>query len=275
MYIGCHLSTSKGFKNMGKVALEIGANTFQFFTRNPRGGKARKLDLKDIEGLKKIMEENDFGPLLAHAPYTLNMCSQKEETREFAKMIFTDDLERLEQLPCSLYNFHPGSHTGQGVDKGIELILEILNDVVKEEHTTTILLEAMAGKGTEVGRSFEELKRIIDGTKYPQKFGVVLDTCHIYSAGYDIVNDLDGVLEKFDEILGLDKLKAIHLNDSKMPFNSNKDRHECIGEGTIGLDGIINLINHPKLKNIPLLLETPNELEGYEREIKLLKDLKK
>ncbi|PAB60753.1 deoxyribonuclease IV [Anaeromicrobium sediminis] len=275
MYIGCHLSTSKGFKNMGKVALEIGANTFQFFTRNPRGGKARKLDLKDIEGLKKIMEENNFGPLLAHAPYTLNMCSQKEETREFAKMIFADDLERLEQLPCSLYNFHPGSHTGQGADKGIELILEILNDVVKEEHTTTILLEVMAGKGSEVGRTFEELKRIIDGTKYPEKFGVCLDTCHIYSSGYDIVNDLDGVLEEFDEILGLDRLKAIHLNDSKMPFNSNKDRHECIGEGTIGLDAIINIINHPKLKDIPLLLETPNEIEGYAREIKLLKDLKK
>lgn len=275
MYIGCHLSTSKGFKKMGETALEIKANTFQFFTRNPRGGKAKKLDKKDIDGLKKIMEENNFGPLLAHAPYTLNMCSQTEATREFAKIAFADDLDRLEEIPCTLYNFHPGSHTGQGVDKGIELILEIINDVLKEEHTTTVLLEAMAGKGTEVGRNFEELKRIIDGARFPDKIGVCLDTCHIYSAGYDIVENLEGVLKSFDEIIGLEKLKAIHLNDSKMPFDSNKDRHEKIGEGTIGLEAIKNIINHPKLKDIPFFLETPNELEGYAKEIELLRSLKK
>lgn len=271
--IGSHLSTAKGFENMGKQALEMGANTFQFFTRNPRGGKAKKLDEKDIRKLEKLMDENNFAPILAHAPYTLNMCSSSEDTREFAKMIFKDDLERLEKIPCSLYNFHPGSHTGQGVEKGIELIAQILNEVITEDITTTILLEAMAGKGTEIGRSFEELKAIIDEVHFKEKIGVCIDTCHIFCAGYDIVNDLDGVLEKFDEIIGLDKLKAIHLNDSIMPFNSNKDRHAGLGEGLIGLDALYRIVTHPSLKHLPFFLETPYDIDGHIREIILLKDM--
>lgn len=269
--IGCHLSTSKGYEKMGKVALEIGANTFQFFTRNPRGGRAKALDPVDLEKLKKIMDEHHFAPLLAHAPYTLNMCSKDEKTRDFAKMMFADDLNRMEQLPCTLYNFHPGSHTGQGVEKGIHLITEILNEVMFEGMTTVVLLETMSGKGSEIGKTFEEIRDIINGVELHQQMGVCLDTCHIYSAGYDIVNDLDGVLEKFDDIIGLNRLKAIHLNDSMTPFNSHKDRHACIGEGEIGLEAIMNLVNHPKLKDIPFLLETPNEIEGYEKEIVLLK----
>ncbi|WP_425449650.1 deoxyribonuclease IV [Dethiothermospora halolimnae] len=273
MIIGSHLSTAKGFKNMGKVAVAMKANTFQFFTRNPRGGKARKLDEKDIRGLKEIMDENNFGPILAHAPYTLNMCSKTDKTRDFARIAFKDDLERLEKLPCSLYNFHPGSHTGQGVEKGIEQIVEILNETIKEDTTTTILLEAMAGKGTEIGRNFEELKKIIDGVNYKGKMGVCIDTCHIFAAGYDIVNDLDGVLEEFDSIIGLDRLKGIHLNDSMKPFGSNKDRHAPIGEGEIGFDAIVNIVTHPKLKNLPFYLETPNDIEGYKREIEMLRKI--
>jgi deoxyribonuclease-4 len=272
--IGCHLSTAKGYEKMGKVALEIGANTFQFFTRNPRGGRAKALDPIDIEKLKNLMDEHNFAPLLAHAPYTLNMCSKDAKTRDFAKMMFADDLNRMEQLPCTLYNFHPGSHTGQGVEKGIYLITEILNEVMFEGMTTFVLLETMSGKGSEIGRTFEEIRAIIDGVKLDQQIGVCLDTCHIYSAGYDIVNDLDGVLEKFDELIGLNRLKAIHLNDSLKPFNSHKDRHACIGEGEIGLEAIVNLVNHPKLKDIPFLLETPNEIEGYAKEIELLKNQK-
>lgn len=273
--IGSHLSTSKGFKNMGKVALGMGANTFQFFTRNPRGGKAKKLDEKDIDGLREIMKEHNFAPLLAHAPYTLNMCSKNPDTREFAKFAFTDDLERLKKLPCHLYNFHPGSHTGQGEEEGIAQIAEILNDVITEDITTNILLETMSGKGSEIGRSFDEISKIIERVHFSEKMGVCLDTCHIFSAGYDIVNNLEGVLEEFDKKIGLKRLKAIHLNDSMMPFNSNKDRHAGIGEGSIGLEAIVSIITHPKLKDLPFFLETPYDVEGHAKEIELLKDILK
>ena len=269
--IGCHLSTTKGYENMGKEALKIGANTFQYFTRNPRGGKAKDINEKDILALRKLMEENNFAKILAHAPYTLNGCSADESTREFASEMMADDLERLKYLPTSLYNFHPGSHVKQGVDVGINYIVEMLNKVLKPEHTTIVLLETMAGKGTEVGRTFEEIAEIISRVELKEKMGVCLDTCHVYDAGYDIVNDLDGVLEEFDRIIGLDRLHAIHLNDSKNPFNSHKDRHEKIGEGEIGFEAIKKIINHPNLKNIPFFLETPNELDGYAKEIEMLK----
>ncbi|WP_343009618.1 deoxyribonuclease IV [Clostridium celatum] len=269
--IGCHLSTTKGFKNMGKEALSIGANTFQFFTRNPRGGKAKDINENDINELLTIMKENNFAKILAHAPYTLNGCSADENTRKFATEMMADDLVRMEYLPNNLYNFHPGSHVKQGVDVGINYIVEMLNTVLKPEQTTTVLLETMAGKGTEIGRSFEEISEIINRVELKDHLGVCLDTCHVYDAGYDIVNDLDNVLEEFDKIIGLDRLKAIHLNDSKNPFSSHKDRHEKIGEGSLGLDGISKIINHPKLKHLPFFLETPNELDGYKNEIELLK----
>ena len=269
--IGCHLSTTKGYENMGKEAIKIGANTFQYFTRNPRGGKAKDINEKDILALRKLMEENKFAKILAHAPYTLNGCSADESTRQFATEMMADDLERLKYLPTSLYNFHPGSHVKQGVDLGINYIVEMLNKVLKPEHTTIVLLETMAGKGTEVGRTFEEIAEIISRVELKEKMGVCLDTCHVYDAGYDIVNDLDGVLEEFDRIIGLDRLHAIHLNDSKNPFNSHKDRHEKIGEGEIGFEAIKKIINHPKLKNIPFFLETPNELDGYAKEIEMLR----
>ncbi len=271
--IGCHLSTSKGFENMGKEALQIGGNTFQFFTRNPRGGKAKDINKKDIEAFLKLAKDNNFATILAHAPYTLNACSADERTREFAFEMMSDDLVRMEYVPNSLYNFHPGSHVKQGADVGINYIVELLNKVLKPEQTTTVLLETMAGKGTEVGRSFEEIAEIISRVELKDHMGVCLDTCHVYDAGYDIVNDLDGVLNKFDEIIGLDRLKAIHLNDSKNPFASHKDRHEKIGEGSIGIEAIARIINHPKLKGIPFFLETPNELDGYAKEIELLKGL--
>lgn len=269
--IGCHLSTTKGFKNMGKEALSIGANTFQFFTRNPRGGKAKDIAEKDINGLLEIMKENNFAKILAHAPYTLNGCSADENTRKFATEMMADDLVRMEYLPHNLYNFHPGSHVKQGVDTGIDYIVQMLNTVLKPEQTTTVLLETMAGKGTEIGRSFEEIAQIIERVELKDHLGVCLDTCHVYDAGYDIVNDLDNVLEEFDRIIGLDRLKAIHLNDSKNPFNSHKDRHEKIGEGSLGLEGISRIINHPKLKHLPFFLETPNELDGYKNEIEVLR----
>ena len=269
--IGCHLSTTKGYENMGKEALKIGANTFQYFTRNPRGGKAKDINEKDILALRKLMEENNFAKILAHAPYTLNGCSADESTREFASEMMADDLERLKYLPTSLDNFHPVSHVKQGVDVGINYIVEMLNKVLKPEHTTIVLLETMAGKGTEVGRTFEEIAEIISRVELNEKMGVCLDTCHVYDAGYDIVNDLDGVLEEFDRIIGLDRLHAIHLNDSKNPFKSHKDRHEKIGEGEIGFEAIKRIINHPKLRNIPFFLETPNELDGYAKEIEMLK----
>lgn len=269
--IGCHLSTTKGFENMGKEALEIGANTFQFFTRNPRGGKAKDIDMKDMEGLLKLAKENNFATILAHAPYTLNACSADERTREFAREMMEDDLRRMELMPNNLYNFHPGSHVKQGVEVGINYIVELLNNVLREDQTTTVLLETMAGKGSEVGRTFEEIAEIISRVNLKEKMGVCLDTCHIYDAGYDIVNNLDGVLEEFDRVIGLDRLKAIHLNDSKNPFKSHKDRHEKIGEGFLGIDAITNIINHPKLKHLPFFLETPNELDGYAKEIELLR----
>lgn len=270
--IGCHLSSSKGFKHMGKEALSIEANTFQFFSRNPRGSKAKAVDKKDADGLNEIASSNHFAPILAHAPYTLNACSSDAGLREFAKKTMASDLEIMEFIPNNLYNFHPGSHVGQGVDIAIEYISGMLNEILKEEYKTTILLETMSGKGSEVGASFEEIRRIIDRVELNHKLGVCLDTCHIYSAGYNIVEDLDGVLEQFDKIIGLDRLKAVHLNDSMMPFNSRKDRHEKIGKGTIGLDAIIKFINHPKLSHLPYYLETPNEIDGYAAEIKLLRE---
>lgn len=273
--IGCHLSTTKGFENMGKEALMIGANTFQFFTRNPRGGKAKDIDEKDVKALLDLMNNNGFVKILAHAPYTLNACSADEKTRNFAKEMMKDDLRRMEYFPGNLYNFHPGSHVKQGVEAGINYIVEMLNEVIEPEQTTKVLLETMAGKGTEVGRSFEEIAEIISKVKLNDHLGVCLDTCHVYDAGYDIVNNLDEVLDEFDRIIGLDRLYAIHLNDSKNPFKSHKDRHEKIGEGSIGLDAIGKIINHPKLRNLPFFLETPNEIEGYAKEIKILKGLYK
>ncbi len=271
MHIGCHLMVSKGYENMGKVALEIGANVFQFFTRNPRGGKAKALDLEDVEKLRVLMKENDFGPLLAHAPYTMNMASYKEDTWEFAKRTLADDLKRLEDIPCSLYTFHPGSHTGKGYDYGIERIATGLNEVFTGNENTLILLETMSGKGTEIGYTFEQLRAIMDKVKYSEMLGVTLDTCHVFSAGYDIVNDLDNVLEQFDNIIGIDQLKAIHLNDSMKEFNSRKDRHAGIGEGTIGLEAIVKIITHPQLKDLPFYLETPYDPEGHRKEMELLK----
>ncbi|MBO5178889.1 MAG: deoxyribonuclease IV [Clostridia bacterium] len=270
--IGCHLSASKGYAHMAKEAISINANTFQFFTRNPRGGTAKDISEKDIEEFNKLAKENSFVKILAHAPYTINICSANEDTRKFGIDTMKDDLMRMEYTPNNLYNFHPGSHVNQGVEVGINLIIEALNDILKPEQTTTVLLETMAGKGSEIGRSFEEIKQIIDGVKLNEKLGVCLDTCHVYDAGYDIVNDLEGVLNKFDEVIGLDRLKAIHINDSKNPFSSHKDRHEKIGEGSLGLDAFVRIINHPKLRELPFFLETPNELDGYANEIKILKE---
>lgn len=273
MKIGCHLSSSKGFLHMGKEAVSIGANTFQFFTRNPRGSKAKPVDPKDAQALMEFMKENQFAVILAHAPYTLNACSDKENTREFAWMTMKDDLERMEYLPGNMYNFHPGSHVGQGMEQGIQYISQMLNDILKEEQTTTVLLETMAGKGTEVGGKFEELNAIIDRVELEKYMGICMDTCHVYDAGYDIVNHLDDVLEEFDRIIGMKRLKAIHLNDSKNPFASHKDRHEKIGEGSLGLEAMERIINHPQLKHLPFYLETPNELPGYAKEIALLSDI--
>ncbi|MEG0076119.1 MAG: deoxyribonuclease IV [Eubacterium sp.] len=271
--IGPHISIAKGFKKAGEAAVSIGANTFQFFTRNPRGGHAKAIDPKDAEGLLAIMEANDFGSLLAHAPYTLNMASASADTRDFAERAFKEDLERLEQLPCHLYNFHPGSHVNQGSEKGIELILDILNRNMVPNQKTTVLLEAMSGKGSEIGRDFEELKMIIDGVTEKDKIGVCIDTCHIFSGGYDIVNDLEGVLEKFDKVVGLGYLKALHLNDSLMPFSSHKDRHQKIGFGTIGVDTFMAIVKHPALKDKPFFLETPQDkFEDYSKEIMLLRN---
>lgn len=270
--IGCHLSTSKGYESMGKDAINIGANTFQFFTRNPRGSKAKEIDVKDVRALLKLISENNFAKILGHAPYTLNACSADERTREFALEVMEDDLRRMEYTPNNFYNFHPGSHVKQGVEVGIKFIIDALNTIINEDQTTIVLLETMAGKGTEIGSKFEELKQIIDGVKLKDKIGVCLDTCHVYDAGYDIVNDLDGVLKEFDKVIGLDNLYAIHLNDSKNPFASKKDRHETIGEGTIGLEAILRIINHPKLYKLPFFLETPNELDGHAKEIKILRE---
>ncbi|MBE5806238.1 MAG: deoxyribonuclease IV [Clostridiales bacterium] len=274
--IGCHLSASKGFENMGKEALKINANTFQFFTRNPRGGQAKEIDKNDVDKLLNIMENSKFAKLLAHAPYTLNLCSADKGIREFAKNTMKDDLRRMEYLPGNMYNFHPGSHVGQGIEVGIDYIVEALNEILDNNQTTTVLLETMAGKGSEVGSKFEELKEIIDRVKLDNKLGVCLDTCHVHDAGYDIVNDLDGVLDEFDRIIGLDRLKAIHINDSMNSFGAHKDRHQKIGDGYIGIEAFERIINHPKLKDLPFYLETPHDdIMGYAKEIEILRKLYK
>ena len=269
--IGCHLSVSKGFLHMAQEAVSIGANTFQFFTRNPQGGQGKEWDKADIASYTDFAEKNNFSKILAHAPYTLNPCSKDEKTREFAKIVMTDDLRKMEMIPGNMYNFHPGSHTGIGVESGIAYISNLLNEVLKPEMTTKVLLETMSGKGSEIGRSFDELAEIISRVKLKEKMGVCLDTCHVYSAGYDIVSSLEKVLTEFDKIIGIDCLHAIHLNDSKMPFASNKDRHEMIGNGTIGLNSILDIINDNRLKNMVFVLETPNDIQGYAKEIKLLR----
>lgn len=269
--IGCHLSTSDGFGAMGRTALDIGATTFAFFTRNPRGGKAKVIDPDDVAALRALMEKNGFGKLVAHAPYTMNLCSAKAVTVDFARRAMADDLVRMESLPGNYYNFHPGSHVKQGAERGIELICEGLNEVLEPGIRTTVLLETMAGKGTEVGRSFEELARIIDGAEHDELLGVCLDTCHVWDGGYDVVGDLDGVLDEFDRVIGLDRLRALHLNDSKNPCGSHKDRHERIGEGCIGAEAFRAVVTNPRLRDLPMILETPNELPGYAAEISLLR----
>ena len=271
LHIGAHLSCSKGFEKMGKDALLIKADTFQFFTRNPQGGKAKDIDANDIQKFLELAGQNHFAPIVAHAPYTLNLCSDNLKTREFAELVFKDDLKRMEYVPNNYYNFHPGSHVGQGTGVAIEMIARLLNQVLSDTQSTIVLLETMSGKGSEVGSTFEELQEIISRVDFKNKIGVCMDTCHVYSAGYDIKEDLDGVLEKFDKIIGLDKLKAIHLNDSKTSFASHKDRHEKIGFGSLGNEALISFVNHPLLKHLPFVLETPNDLEGWAGEIEFLR----
>ncbi|WP_432645953.1 deoxyribonuclease IV [Mitsuokella sp.] len=272
LHIGCHLSSAKGFLAMGREAVKLDADVFAFFTRNPRGGRAKELDLDVVAAFLAYKEEHGLGTLVAHAPYTMNACAAKENLRVFAHNAMADDLARLEHLPGNLYNFHPGSHVGQGAEKGIELIAGQLNDVIFPEQKTTVLLETMAGKGTEVGRSFEELRAIIDRVEQQDKIGVCLDTCHVWDGGYDIQNHLDEVLTEFDKIIGLDRLKAIHLNDSQNERGSHKDRHARIGEGKIGLEALVRVIRHDALKNLPFILETPNDAAGYAREIAMLRE---
>ena len=272
-YIGCHLSASDGFLAMGRTALSIGANTFQFFTRNPRGSKAKAIDPADVAAFLALAAENGFGTLVAHAPYTINPCSKDERTREFARMTLADDLKRMEYLPGNVYNFHPGSHTGQGMETGIAQIAETLNAILTPELRTTVLLETMSGKGSEVGSRFEELREIIDRVELSDKLGVCLDTCHVSDAGYDIADDPDGVLTEFDRVIGLDRLRAVHVNDSLNPVGSHKDRHARIGEGCLGAEALGRVVRHPALQGLPFVLETPNELPGYAREIALLKEL--
>lgn len=275
LHIGCHLSSTKGFAAMGRTALELGADTFQFFTRNPRGSRAKALDTADAAALSTLLAEKGFAPIVAHAPYILNLCSDKEENRRFAAETMADDLRRLEHIPGQLYNFHPGSHVGQGTERGVELIAQGLNTILRPDQSTTVLLETMAGKGSEVGGRFEELRSILDRVELGEKMGVCLDTCHVHDGGYDIVNDLDGVLEEFDRVIGLERLKAIHLNDSKNPRGAAKDRHECLGRGHIGLEALERIVNHPALRDLPFCLETPNELPGYRAEIELMRSLAK
>ena len=270
--IGCHLSSSKGYLAMGKEALKIDANTFQFFTRNPRGGNAKPLDLEDVSSFLDYARENGINRILAHAPYTLKPCSGDEKLRDFARRTMEDDLQRLEHTPGNYYNFHPGSHVKQGVEQGIAYIADALNQVLKPEQKTIVLLETMAGKGSEVGRNFEELREILDRVEQPGLMGVCLDTCHVWDGGYDIVEHLDEVVGEFDRVIGLGRLKAIHLNDSKNPLGAHKDRHAKIGEGYIGKDALIRIVNHPALKGLPFYLETPNELDGYKAEIALLRE---
>ena len=271
LHIGCHLSCSNGYLAMGKQAVELGADTFQFFTRNPRGGSVKPFDAQDAAALVAFMQERSFAPVLAHAPYTLNACAADASIRDFARRTMREDLERLAHIPTAMLNFHPGSHVKQGADMGVKLIAQMLDEVYTSELPTTVLLETMSGKGSEVGRNFEELRAIMDSAKAGDRLGVCLDTCHVYDGGYDIVNRLDDVLEEFDRIVGLPRLKAIHMNDSKNPFASHKDRHEKIGEGSIGLEAMVRIINHPQLRHLPFYLETPNELPGYAQEIALLR----
>ena len=271
LHIGCHLSSSKGFAAMGRQALDMGADTFQFFTRNPRGSRAKALDLEDIQTLRALLTAHGFAPLVAHAPYTLNLCGAAEENRAFARDTMADDLCRLEHLPGQYYNFHPGSHVGQGIEAGIALIAEGLNAILRPGQSTTVLLETMAGKGSEVGGRFEELREILDRVEHADQVGVCLDTCHVWDAGYDIAGDLDGVLTEFDRVIGLSRLKAIHLNDSCNVLGSRKDRHACIGAGCIGLEALVRVVRHPALRDLPFCLETPNDIPGYTAEIALLR----
>lgn len=272
MLIGNHLSASKGYAAMGKAALALDANTFAFFTRNPRGGKAKEIDEKDVEKFLNFAKEHEFGKIVAHAPYTMNLCAAKEDIRSFSKEMLLDDLKRMEYTPYNYYNFHPGSHVGQGAETGIALIAEALNEALKPEQTTTVLLETMAGKGTEVGRTFEELREILDRVELNDKMGVCLDTCHVWDGGYDIVNDLDGVLNEFDRVIGLERLKAVHFNDSMNECGSHKDRHAKIGEGKIGAEAMRRVVLHPLLEGRPFILETPNDDEGYRREIQMVRE---
>ena len=272
LYIGNHTSSSKGYAAMGRQIVKNGGNTFAFFTRNPRGGNAKAIDPADVAKFQEIAREHEFGKIVAHAPYTLNACAAKENLRDFARNTFSDDLKRMEATPGNYYNFHPGSHVGQGIEVGIQKIAEVLNAVLTEEQTTTVLLETMAGKGSEVGSYFQELRAIMDLVEKRDKLGICLDTCHVWDGGYDIVNDLDGVITEFDRIIGLDHLKAIHLNDSLNPLGSHKDRHARIGEGQIGLDALVRVIRHPALEGKPFILETPNDEEGWTREIALLRE---
>lgn len=270
--IGAHVSIAKGFKKAAQISVDIGANTFQFFSRNPRGGNAKEFNEKDMAAFQKIREENNFGKLLAHAPYTMNLAAANEDTYEFAKMVIREDVKRMDSIGVEYICFHPGSHVGGGVEEGTRKIIEGLNQAITGDENITVLLETMSGKGTEIGRSFEEIRAIIDGVEHNERMGVCMDTCHIFSAGYDIVNDLDGVLDEFDRVIGLDRLKTIHLNDSMMPFGKNKDRHAGIGEGEIGMKALLEVVNHPKLRDIPFFLETPYDDEGHGREITMLKE---
>ena len=270
--IGAHVSIAKGFKKAAQISVDIGANTFQFFSRNPRGGNAKEFNEKDMVAFQKIREENNFGKLLAHAPYTMNLAAANEDTYEFAKMVIREDVKRMDSIGVEYICFHPGSHVGSGVEEGTRKIIEGLNQAITGDENITVLLETMSGKGTEIGRSFEEIRAIIDGVEHNERMGVCMDTCHIFSAGYDIVNDSDGVLDEFDRVIGLDRLKTIHLNDSMMPFGKNKDRHAGIGEGEIGMKALLEVVNHPKLRDIPFFLETPYDDEGHGREIAMLKE---
>ena len=273
IYIGNHVSSSKGYEAMGKQEVALGGDTFAFFTRNPRGGSAKEIKDEDVQRLLTLMKDYSFGPLVAHAPYTMNVCAAKEDIRKFSVEMLKDDIRRMEYLPGAFYNFHPGSHVGQGAEKGIALIAEALNEALKPEQTTTVLLETMAGKGTEVGRTFEELREILDRVELNDKMGVCLDTCHVWDGGYDIVNDLDGVLNEFDHVIGLDRLKAVHFNDSMNDCGSHKDRHAKIGEGKIGAEAMRRVALHPLLEGRPFILETPNDDEGYRREIQMVREL--
>ena len=273
--IGPHISIAKGFSKAAQSAVDMGANTFQFFSRNPRGGNAKAFDERDIMKFQEIRKDNKFGPLLAHAPYTMNLAGVKEEVYEFGRKVIKEDIQRMDSLGIEFLCFHPGSHVGSGVEVGIDKIASALNEAITGNENITVLLETMSGKGSEIGFTFEQIREIIDKVEHDEKIGVCLDTCHIFSAGYDIVNDLDSVIDKFDKIIGLERLKAVHLNDSMMPFKSKKDRHACIGEGEIGLDAIIRFITHPKLKHLPFYLETPLEDEGHKREILMIKDIVK